>query len=95
MARVLYLRLKKPWFDMIKSGEKKEEYRELKPYWRKRLRTQMFDILIFTLGYPKIDDTERILTFNNPKIRIDTGRSEWGARPGVNYFVITWDKKKL
>ena len=29
--------IKKKWFDMILSGEKKEEYREFKPYWVRRL----------------------------------------------------------
>lgn len=33
----LYLPLKKKWFDMIKSGEKKEEYREITDYYRSRL----------------------------------------------------------
>jgi len=28
----LHLTLKKNWFDLILSGEKKEEYREIKPY---------------------------------------------------------------
>lgn len=35
--KVLHLTLKKKWFDMIASGEKKEEYREVKPYWISRL----------------------------------------------------------
>ena len=30
---MLTLPIKKKWFDMIKSGEKKEEYREIKPYY--------------------------------------------------------------
>ena len=30
---MLTLPIKKKWFDMILSGEKKEEYREIKPYW--------------------------------------------------------------
>lgn len=34
--KVLHLTLKKKWFDMIVSGEKKEEYREIKPFWIKR-----------------------------------------------------------
>ena len=29
---MLTLPIKKKWFDMILSGEKKEEYREIKPY---------------------------------------------------------------
>ena len=33
----LHLTLKKKWWDMIASGEKKEEYREIKPYWIRRL----------------------------------------------------------
>jgi hypothetical protein len=35
--KVLHLTLKKKWFDMIASGEKKEEYREVKDYWINRL----------------------------------------------------------
>lgn len=35
--KVLHLTLKKKWFDMILSGEKKEEYREIKDYWISRL----------------------------------------------------------
>jgi len=35
--KALHLTLKKKWFDMIASGDKKEEYREIKPYWISRL----------------------------------------------------------
>ena len=35
--RVLHLTIKKKWFDMIASGEKKEEYRNFNDYWQKRL----------------------------------------------------------
>lgn len=35
--KTLHLVLKAKWYDMIASGEKKEEYREIKPYWKKRL----------------------------------------------------------
>ena len=35
--KVLYLPLKKEWYNMIESGVKTEEYREIKPYWAKRL----------------------------------------------------------
>ena len=34
---VLNLVVSKQWFDMIVSGEKKEEYREIKDYWTVRL----------------------------------------------------------
>lgn len=35
--KILDLVLKGKWYDMIASGEKREEYREIKPYWEKRL----------------------------------------------------------
>lgn len=36
---VLTLTVCKQWFDMIVACEKTEEYREIKPYWIKRLTT--------------------------------------------------------
>lgn len=40
---VLKLVVKKKWFDMIVSGEKTEEYREIKPYWIDKLVNQDAD----------------------------------------------------
>lgn len=65
--RILHLTLKKKWFDLIKSGEKKIEYREKKPYWKKRFfkndgaELKPFDFVIFTNGYRK----------DSPKIKVE------------------------
>ena len=40
MSNVLKLVLKHKWYDMISQGEKKEEYREIKPYWLTRIGCQ-------------------------------------------------------
>lgn len=37
MEKKLRLPLKKKWFDMTKSGEKTEDYREINKYWMVRL----------------------------------------------------------
>jgi len=54
---VLQLTLKKPWFDLIASGEKVFEYREYKQHWMSRLLgkngCQDFDEVRFTHGYGK------------------------------------------
>lgn len=42
---MLVLPIKRKWFEMILSGEKKEEYREIKPYWTKRLNNE-FDRML-------------------------------------------------
>ena len=40
--KTLHLTLKKKWFDMILSREKKEEYREIKRHWIQQLCTNNF-----------------------------------------------------
>lgn len=35
--KVLILHVSEPWYSMIASGEKNEEYREIKPYWLRRI----------------------------------------------------------
>lgn len=54
---------------------------------------KQFSKLIFTLGYPRKEDTSRRMTFQSPHIRIGTGRPEWGAENGKKYFVISWEDR--
>lgn len=42
---MLIFPLKKYWYDKIKSGEKTVEYREVKPYWEKRLFGNCCDVV--------------------------------------------------
>lgn len=41
----MILPIKREWFDMILSGEKKEEYREIKPYYETRF-TNLFGMIV-------------------------------------------------
>lgn len=86
---MLTLPIKKKWFDMIKSGEKKEEYREIKSYYDNRFKIYEpylsdFESIIFRNGYRK----------DSPKIKCycyiskGYGREEWGAEPGKEYYVL-------
>lgn len=40
-TNTLILPISRQWFDMILNGDKKEEYREAKPYWEKRISKWM------------------------------------------------------
>lgn len=82
--RVLHLTLKKKWFDMIASGEKKEEYREIKKYWNARLNKE-YDVVEFRNGYAK--DSPRI-RFELLSVLIGHGRKEWGADPYERYYIL-------
>lgn len=91
--RVLHLTLKRKWFDMIASGEKKEEYREIKPYWISRLHAwgnafddcRDFYAIRFKNGYQKNAPT---IILESKGIHIGYGRPEWGAEPNKEYYVI-------
>jgi hypothetical protein len=57
------LPLQAKYFNAIKAGEKRVEYRLATPYWRRRIEGRSYDRVVLTLGYPKKDDAERRLTF--------------------------------
>lgn len=58
VEKILHLTLMKRWFDEILVGTKKVEYREIKPYWTKRLfeengKPKHYDFVLFRNGYSK------------------------------------------
>lgn len=76
----LYLVLKGEWFDKIERGEKDNEYREMKPYWEKRIEkfidsTEKNDVVL-SRGYHK----------NSPKLRADIASigASWGIDTDLN-----------
>lgn len=93
---MLTLPIKKKWFDMIRSGEKKEEYREQKPYYTKRfvnigLLTPWLNVptgkvcdILLRNGYGVKAPTVKAKVM----LRIRSGAKEWGAEPGVQYYVL-------
>lgn len=84
--KYLHLTLKKNWFDLILSGEKKEEYRDIKPYWEKRLIGKKYDRIIFRNGYAT---NAPQFTIKLKSITQGTGKSEWGAEEGKQYFILS------
>jgi hypothetical protein len=100
--KILKLTLKKKWFDLILSGEKKEEYREKKDYWITRLcdfdkclqtnsynHFKHFDAVQFTNGYSATSPT---FVIECKGIEIAKGKTHWGAEPHEKYFVIKLGK---
>ena len=59
----LILNVKKKYFDEIKVKTKHYEYREIKPYWTKRLNNKRITGIQIRLGYPKNTDTSKIQWF--------------------------------
>jgi len=93
--KTLDLPLKKKWYEMIESGEKREEYRECKDYWRKRLidlytlRPKPYTHVRFRYGF-----TKRTMLFKIDSITINVGNPDWGA-PFYPVFIIKFHEQKL
>jgi len=82
------LPIKKKWFDMISSGEKKEEYREINQYYLSRF-VHAVDangefLVALRNGYSCQSPTLTV------RVSIDVGYGveKWGAMPDKQYFVL-------
>jgi len=84
-SAVLRLTLKRKWFDMIASGEKRAEYREINDWIVSRLKGKTYDVVEFSNGYganvPKV--TVKYIGW-----RTGVGRPEWGGVPGKPVIII-------
>lgn len=114
---MLTLPIQKKWFDMILSGEKKEEYREIKEYYETRFQNLFGAVTIYPSSifldgneYELLqgeavpeeirkDGIQEIILRNgyskNSKaikvkcrLSIGKGRTEWGAVPGRDYYIL-------
>jgi len=96
-VKTLHIPIQKKWFDMILSGEKKEEYREISDHWITRLidtKTQPtvgdgfknFHVVKFKNGYARNSPSATVQFLS---VHIGFGNQAWGATPGQKYFVIT------
>ena len=47
MDNVLKLPVNEYWYNLIKEGKLTHDYREIKPYWTKRLEGKTYDIVEF------------------------------------------------
>ena len=92
---MLILPIKKLWFDMIHSGRKQEEYREIKSYYRTRLINEGFldsqgnptpleEWIIFRNGYSK--NSPSFMAYC--QLSIKEGNLEWGATPNTKYYTF-------
>lgn len=99
---MLVLPIKKKWYDMILAGEKTEEYREIKSYYDSRFESVFGCQWLFRGidGIGNMTPPEKEIIFRNGYSRSSrqakatctltkgTGNPEWGAEPGVKYYVL-------
>lgn len=93
MKKILYLHVKKKYFDEIKAGTKTEEYRRFNLYWRIRLGMKTFDEIHVLCGYPEKDDPGRTLIFPWKGYTIESiQHAEFGKDRPVEVYAILLEK---
>lgn len=87
VGRILHLTLMRKWFDMIANGEKRDEYREIKPYWTRRFAdlSKGYDCIKFRNGY-RSDSPAMTIRFDH--LLIGRGRPEWGAPLDKDVYIL-------
>lgn len=90
---MLTLPIKQEWFDMICRGEKREEYREVTEYWRKRIDSarmrywnefkEIFEVKI-RAGY----NSKAPAATLRVHLAFGKGVQEWGAEPYKDYYIL-------
>lgn len=95
---ILSLVLKRKWYDMIANGEKREEYRDVKDYYRTRIRNVIRRfaeskenelVVAFSCGRKKADLFLTVIAVN---IFPDCLHPEWGEPKG-NHYVIALGRR--
>ena len=101
-ANTLHLVLIGKWYDMIESGEKTEEYREMKQNWLKRIlgvSTPSLPVLtLIALQISKQSKFERVcfhrgytnrtMIFEIKGITVGIGKASWGAPIDKEVIII-------
>ena len=81
---MLIVKLRPKYYRLVRSGTMTEVYRETHPYWGSRIKhfgVTDEEIIITCKTMPN-------MAFKAARIRLGEGRPDWGAEPGVRYFVI-------
>lgn len=85
---MIILPIEKRWFDMIKSGIKTEEYREIKPYYDSRFKKVGSEFLVkLRNGY----STTRPALVCLCNLSKGIGKKEWGA-PDSECYILSIKK---
>ncbi len=80
--KILYLPLKKEWYEMIERGEKLEEYRELTPHWIVRLLEWTY------VPYSNTSPTERITMEEARIVESELSDTFCGSLAPKNYYAM-------
>ena len=81
--KILHLNLYRKYFDQILKGEKTTEYREVTPYWSKRLEGRHYDVIQFRNGYAT-DAPTMLVEYNGYDVK-DRYEIKLGKIIEVNY----------
>ena len=99
---MIILPIKKKWYDMILSGEKKEEYREISNYYYSRFKNVLgfneMNKVLHSVSEYKSNVFDVVFRngyrSNSPhiwaevRLLVGTGKMKWGAEKDKVYYIL-------
>lgn len=85
---ILYLPLKREYFEQILAGVKPLEFRLRNAHWTKRLEGKSYDGIVLTLGYPAVDDQSKRLYRQWKGYELQTIQHPHFGKDPVDVFAI-------
>lgn len=86
---MLTLPIKSEWFNMILSGVKKEEYRNITQFYKTRFENAKDENnqfwCVLRNGYSSNSPSITV----HVELSVGCGHTEWGAEPDTTYYVLS------
>lgn len=90
MKKILHLNVKKCYFEEVKKGIKKFEYRLINEYWYKKLEISPvpYSEIHYKCGYPKNGDTSKIIIMPYKGFEVQEIKHELFGKNTVQVYAI-------
>jgi hypothetical protein len=88
--KYLFLILAEPYYSLVESGKKREEYRDMTPYYDSRFIDKKYEFVVFINGY---HTTARRMCWKVKHIEIGLGKTKHYGDPTTPFWVIKLGEK--
>lgn len=86
---MITLPIKKHWFDLILSGSKKEEYRNITPRYTAMFKNAIDENGNITVKLRNGYSMSSPYMIVDAKLLIGYGKPEWGAEENTTYYILS------
>jgi hypothetical protein len=88
--KYLFLVLAEPYYSLVESGKKREEYRDITPYYNSRFINKEYEYVVFINGY---HTKAKRMCWSIKSIDYGLGKTRYQGDPYTPFWVIKLGEK--